>query len=277
MSFPTTVYLTEEQILQTTSAQKMPLGTRGCLSDGRIFRYAQAGATALKAYYLCQSAAEGPASTATDQDFYSAYAAGTTYVEIFPSTIALPDLVANYYKDGYLVVNSTDTTYNQICQIDSHVAWPDSASAAKGTVGGYRGMYLKMPGLKKVVATSTALVKLVANPYKNLVVAAIAHSTGYAVGMAPCAVTATYFFWVQTWGPTLALDAEAGAATIDLSPGIPVFWSTGVAGGISAALGSTSAGVTDSGWNSMYGKVGNLVTCAPADTFFCMIDLKISP
>ena len=62
MSFPNTVQLSEEQTVTIASAQSVPLGTRGVTTDGRVFRYAQAGATALTAHKLVISAAQGPAS-----------------------------------------------------------------------------------------------------------------------------------------------------------------------------------------------------------------------
>ncbi len=280
MSFPTQVYINEEDILKTSSTQKFPLGTRGTTGDGRIFRYAQAGAANLSAHMLCISAAEGPASTATDQKMYSAYAAGSTYIEFFPSTIALPVISADYFKDGYLMCNSTDTTYNQMVPIDSHAAMV-SASGAAGTAGAYRGVYLKIPGLKKLADTATSLWKLVANPYKLVVVSTDANGPGYVVGVTPVAVTTLYFFWIQTWGPALAHAGEGASASIDKTAGLNLHWSTGSTGGVAGSLNTTGAdsgpfGGTDSGRVNQQ-KAGTLITAAPAANFFHMINLQISP
>ena len=280
MSFPTTVYLSEEQIQSTSSTQKMPLGTRGCATDGRIFRYAQAGATALKAYRLCISAAEGPASTATDQVLYSAYAVGSTMAQIYLSTIALPVLSANYFKDGYLMIESTDTEIHQICPIDSSEAL-NSATAAAGTAGAGNTVWLKPPGFKKAGVTSSGLVKLVANPYKLVVVSTDANGPGFPVGIPPVTVTANYYFWIQTWGPTLALAGEGISASIDKGQGKSLFWSTGSTGGVAGGVTASASGYvpadTDSGFAREMGKVGTLITAAPAASFFHMINLTIAP
>ena len=278
MSFPTTVYLSEEQIIETSSTQKMPLGTRGCASDGRIFRYAQAGGTALGQYKLCISAAQGPASTATDQKLYSPYAVASTIAQIYLSTIALPVLSANYFKDGYLMIESTDTAVCQICPIDSNEAL-NSATAAAGTAAAANTVWLKPPGFKKLGDTSTGLVKLVANPYKLVVVSTDANGPGFPVGVTPIGVTANYYFWIQTWGPTLAHAGE-GVASIDKQPGFPVAWSTGSTGGVGGLQQSTGGNldpaVTDSGFSS-YNRVGTLITTAPAASFYHMINLTIAP
>ncbi len=282
MSFPTTVYISEEQTQDTSATQALPLGTRGVCDNGRIFRYAQAAATAIKANRLCISLNdEGPASTATDQRLYSAYAAGTTMVQIYLSTIALPVLAANYFKDGFLMVNSTDVAAYQVCPIDSNEAL-NSASAALGTVGAGNTIYLKPPGLKKLGDTDTGNVKLVRNPYKGLVLSTVANGPGMPIGVTPCAVAASYYFWVQTWGPTIAVAGEGARPTIDQQPGMEMFWSTGVAGTLGGAIGTaTAAGNanidTDSGWARHVGPVGNLMTAAPAANMYCMVNLKLAP
>ncbi len=287
MSFPTTVYLSEEQITQTSSTQTLPLGTRGCAEDGRVFRYAQAAATAIKANRLCISLNdEGPASTATDQRLYSAYAVGTTMVQIYLSTIALPVLTANYFKDGYLMVNSTDVAAYQVCPIHSNEALT-SATAALGTAGAGNTVWLKQPGLKKLGDTDTGNVKLVRNPYKGLVISTVANGPGVPIGVTPVAVTASYYFWVQTWGPTIAFAGEGVSATIDKAAGLPMYWSTAVAGGVggastgSTACGSTSGNAppadTDTGFAFAMGKVGTLMTAAPAANMYCMLSLTLAP
>jgi hypothetical protein len=279
MSFPTTVYLSDEHVLTTSDSQKLPLGTRGVTSDGRIFRYAQAGAANLKAYMLCISAAEGPASTATDQWFNDDYAVGTTYIQMGFSTVALPLLVANYFKDGYLMCNSTDVAHNQICAIDSHPALSSGSCTSPAAIA--QGIYLKPPGLKKLADTSTACLKLVANPYKFVVVSTDANGPGYAVGVTPCTVTTLYYFWLQTWGPSLAHAGEGATASIDKTAGLSLHWSTGSTGGVAGACGTTGAdsapfGGTDSG-RATAQRVGTLMTCAPAANFFHMINLTIAP
>lgn len=275
MAFPNTVALGEEQIQSATASQGLPLGTRGFTPDGRVFRYAQAGGTALTANKLVISSAQGPASTATDQVMYSAYAAGTTFVKLALSTVALPVLTANYFKDGWLVCNSTDTAFAQVVPISGNEALVSSTALNQQT-----GIFLKKPGLKKLADTATSLWKLVQNPYKGLVVSTDANGPGIPMGITPVAVTASYYFWVQTWGPALAHAGEGVAPTIDTQPGKPVSWSTGSTGGVAGPVTASASGYipmdTDSGF-SQFARVGVVITAAPAANFFHLIDLRIAP
>ena len=283
MSFPTTVYVGEEQTQETSATQVLPLGTRGLTDDGRVFRYAQAAATDIKANRLCISMSdEGPASTATDQRLYSPYAVGSTMVQLYLSTIALPVLAADYFKDGYLMVNSTDVAAYQMCQINSNEALA-SATAALGTAALHNTVYLKPPGLKKLGDTDTGNVKLVRNPYKGLVLSTVANGPGLPMGITPCAVAASYYFWLQTWGPTIATITAGIGNVHDVMAGEPVYWSTGGAGTLCGfCTGGTATGQaapfdTDSGFSHMMGAIGTVMTAAPAANMYCMVNMTMAP
>ncbi len=179
------------------------------------------------------------------------------------------------------MVNSTDVAAYQMCPIDSNEALT-SATAALGTAGAGNTVYLKPPGLKKLGDTDTGNVKLVRNPYKGLVLSTVANGPGMPIGVTPVAVTASYYFWVQTWGPTIAVAGEGARPTIDQQPGMELFWSTAVAGTLGGAIGTaTAAGNanidTDSGWARHVGAVGNLMTAAPAANMYCLVNLKLAP
>ena len=143
------------------------------------------------------------------------------------------------------------------------------------------GIWLKQPGLKKLTATATGMFKLVQNPYKGVLVSSDGNGPGMPMGVTPCAVAASYFFWAQTWGPCLAHAGEGIRASIDKQPGARVGWSTGSTGGVCAPKGTATAADsinfdTDSGW-SLMNEVGVILTCAPAANFFHLIDLRLSP
>jgi hypothetical protein len=283
MSFPTTVYIPDDVVTTTSSTQQFPLGTRGCAQDGRVFRYAQAGPeTDLKAYMLCITIGQNGASTATDQWLLDDYAVGSTYVQIGLGTMSSTEATyprANFFKDGYLYCNSTDILYNQICRIDSH---PQLASGSCTSVAALaQGIYLKFPGLKKAGETSTSCWCLAANPYKFVKVSTDANGPGTPVGVTPCAVTKLYYFWLQTWGPSLAHAGEGVSASIDKLQGAPVYWSTGSTGGVCRSLTASASGFiahdTDSGFALTAGKVGSIIIAAPAANFFHMINLSLAP
>ncbi len=271
--FPTTLYISEEQI-RTEKATRgdIPLGTRGVTPDGRVFRWAQAGGTALKAHRLMIPVAQGPWSTATDIALATGVTAGATGVKIYlgATDTEATRLVADFYKDGYMIVPSTDEDYNQMAPIHSN-----PALASNTALNSANWFYFKNP-LAKAVATSTSLPKFVPNPYKFVQV--LTDNRGMPLGVTPIAVTANYFFWLQTWGPAL-VKADTGAQSCaDQQPGWFVVAATGGTGAI--CMPSTNVSMsydTDSGGAMALGAIGNLITAPAADTFHALVELRLSP
>jgi len=284
MSFPNTITLSEEQVLEISATQENPMGTRAMTEDGRVFRYAQASATDIKANRLCISVNEtkGGLNTATDQRLYDNYAVGTTMIQVYLSTMttAGDTYPVNFFKDGYMFVNSTDVAAYQFCQIDSNVAL-SSATAALGTAAANNTIYLKKPGLKKVGDTDTGSVHLTANPYKGVSISTVANGPGIPLGINPVAVTASYYFWLQTWGPAIAPSGEGVGLAKDKYTGAPLFWSTAIAGCAGGRMTASASGYiaddTDSGFAANLGKIGNIMIGAPADNMYHMVNLTLAP
>ncbi len=279
MSFPYTVYLSPEQVLQETSVQRLPLGTRGIDEEGRSFRYTQNGATALVANRIVVAAAESPWSTATDVVFSSVYAAGATQVNIGGEATAALGLgtAVDDFKDGWLVVNSTDITYNQSVRIKSHAALASSTA-----LGSANKLNLYPPGLPKLTATSTGLVKLVANPYKKVIVFAgaaqvVGKGDARGQGVPLFAVTASYYFWLQTWGPCLVRAGGSGGSVPADRAGQNAYLSTGDTGSYGAHSTWAITDTATAEYQSFVPKVGVIMTAAPAATFYSMVDLQFAP
>lgn len=57
---------------------------------------------------------------------------------------------------------------------------------------------------------------VIMNPYKLVVQLPITTGTGFVVGVAPVAVTASYYFWLQTWGMASVLVSGAHTAGEDV-------------------------------------------------------------
>lgn len=276
MSFPHTVYLSEDQIRTTSSTQNLPLGTRGVTSDGRVYRYAQAGATDLKENYLTMSANVNAYnwSTATSHSFATSYAAGATAVRINDSCTNL-GADTNYYKDGYMIVPSTDTAYYQIVRIYGHRALTSHTGGTTGEL-----INLETPGLSKAVVTSTSLVKLIANPYKLVVASAGgAGIPNIPTGIPAVAVTAKYFFWCQTWGPALC---RVGSTVTTLNANqfcVQIGMDTAATGGITP-YASTANVYTDTATAVIMGAsvvpgIGYSLLTLPAANFFQPIFLTL--
>jgi hypothetical protein len=227
----------------------------------------------LAAYRIVFSPAEGPWTTGTYTHFSYTYSAGATQVYI--NDTATGSASANAFKDGWLIVNSTDESYNQMVKIYSHAAL--TSAAAANTTGVVINLDAAV-GLTKAVDTATSLVKLVANPYRDVVVFAD-QIQGQPVGVTPCAVTASYYFWAQTFGPALVRSDTGISSAADKVPGQKVGVATGGTGAVclpdlSTGGDSHAQGGTDSGY-TMGNIVGSLITCAPADTFLCMVNLNL--
>lgn len=187
---------------EISAVKKYALGTRLVVRD-RVFRYSQNAAVALVAGNLIQSAALGGATTTVQTEIAAgtASAAGNYYAY---ATISTTDQAANVFEDGYYLTTKTSSTglLGYCYKIKSHAAIAGSAI----------GKFMLYEPLVAPVAAATE-VCLVGNLYKNVIACPVTTPTGMVVGVAPRAITASYYFWLQTWGPTCILDANTVTAS----------------------------------------------------------------
>ena len=272
MSFDFTTILDSETCLTTTSTKQAMLGARGVTEDGRVFRYAQAGATNLVAHRVMCNAIESCYSTSTFVVSAATQDAGATYFLI--GDPATGSAVKDYFEDGWFFVNSTDTAYAQMVQIDSHPAWASTTALNSANY-----INLKRPGLVKLLPTSTALIKTIPSLYKSLIVMPgdPASSTLLQVpmGVTPTTVTATYYFWLQTGGPALVLGDVGYDQSNDLA-GMKAVLASGGTGAFLALNLSGAVTGTDSGISWHLPEIGWIMTANPADTFFTMVYLTMA-
>jgi len=189
-------------ILDISATQKYPLGTRYAKNDGRVFRYAQAGAVALTTGNLIQSAALGGALTTLQADMTPAAAAAGAYQ--VTAAIKTTDQPKNRFKDGWLAVTDADGQ-GDLYLIKSH---PASSTNIVLTL---------YDPLKRAITTSSR-IGLLANIYKSVVQCAVT-PTGIVVGVCPVEVTAAYYFWLQTWGIANVLAGGGIVAGLDVVAG----------------------------------------------------------
>lgn len=181
--------------------------------DGRKFRYALAGSTALVAGQLLQSAAE---DTGDQNITPTATSIGATSV----TTSTTMTVTANQYAGGWMVVTVTPGVGISY-RIKSHAAY--TAAAATFT--------LEDP--IQVALTTNSRVDFVANPY-NGVIQNPTTATGTIVGVAVNNITASQYGWIQTGG-VCALLAQ-GTITV----GNLVVASNGVAGAVENAVNAST-------------------------------------
>jgi len=191
MAFPLTIQGPYQGWLTPTSTQKCPLGAYMVFPDGRVFRYAQAGAVNLAIGRLMQQAVVTSGHT-KDLAVPAAVAVGATAVTITNKTTAI---TANMYEEGYLFVNDVDGE-GQNCKIKSH--------PAESTGTGSCVITLIDEDALIVALTTSSQVGLRKNPFDDVVVNPTT-ITGIPVGVTPVAMTALRYGWLQIAGPAAVL------------------------------------------------------------------------
>lgn len=193
-----------------SQTKKEEIGTLRILRDGRKFRYAKAGSSALAAGKLAIAAAV--AADVMNEACAAAHAIGDMQ---FAETITSATYAENYFAGGYLQVNDATGEGHQY-KIDSSTA---VAAATAITLG------LAEP-IRVALVASTSEFTLVHSPWMAVVETA---TLGLPVGVTPHVVTAAYHYWIQTGGPALVLSGNTDAV------GKPVFQGTTTAGSVNGA------------------------------------------
>jgi hypothetical protein len=189
---------------ESSATQKLPLGTKGQTQDGRVYRYALAGASDLVAGNVIQSPAivanhlaMTPAATALNAFTVTATAGATAGA-------------ANLYAEGYLDVDTTPGN-GYVYTIKDHLAIGSGASFS---------VNLFKDDPIQVALTTSSRVGLVQNVYSGVIQAPVTTATGVIVGVAPYIIKATQYGWIQTYGPASTLingTPALGAAVVGIS------------------------------------------------------------
>ena len=192
-------------IYEESSTQKLPLGTKWDLADGRGFVYCQNAASGgpTGPGYLVQSAA--PISTSYNLEVASAAAIGDDHIHI---THGNADLVANFFAEGY-VTHDYGTYKGEIYKISNHAALAYATSTALIV---YLNDYVR-----RVIAAADD-VSLVQHPCKAVINCPANTATGVVIGVSPIAPTASYYFWVQYKGLCAVLVDNSTTLVV----GVPV-------------------------------------------------------
>lgn len=168
-------------IYQQSSRQLEELDTVRELADGRVFAYAQAGASDLAVGKLTQGAA--PSANANDETLAASVSLGATEISVtFGGAVT-----ADFYKDGWLWIND-DTGEGYAYRVKGHPAGTSAVIVS-----------LKDP-IRCAATAGASTVSAVQNRQK-LVIVAPTTLTGIPVGVPIIPVTAGNFFWNQVKGP----------------------------------------------------------------------------
>ena len=185
---------------QTSSTKGHPLGTKMVIRD-RTFRYVEAAGTEIGEGLLVSQKA---AVTTQDDDLAIAATAAAGATSVSVTLGGSNNLEKNEYQDGYIFNNTAAGTAALMYRIKSH---PYSAHSSNVTIT------LDEPdGLVNAWTAGTDVVGLIGSPWKDVVVAPTT-VIGMTVGLTCNTIPASYYGWVQTAGPALALvDAAATTA-----------------------------------------------------------------
>jgi len=200
-------------IYNESSTQKAVLGTRLEFNDGRVFRYAKNGATALVAGKLVKVGAIAHVTNV------AVATAATTVINPHLVTVGTTSACTSA-EEGYLQVNDAA---GEGRQYKIRLTAASIATATETDVTMYDPINYDL--------TTSSEVTLLYNQYEQCEVATL--GTDIILGVSPIPVTAEYYFWLQTWGITNVL--QGGATTA----GVMVSTETS-SGGVSISYGDTT-------------------------------------
>lgn len=170
------------------------LGTLRVLQDGRMFRYAKAGTTALVAGRMGKAA--NPDSDHVNETV--AVAAVVAYKHKIAITVTAGTAIADGdLIGGYLLIQHGDGL-GYMYGIEGNVA-----ISATGTA-----MVVDLEEPLKVAVATTTEISLIHSPW--LGVDENATQETFPCGIAPRAVTASHYYWCQTHGMACILGGAGG-------------------------------------------------------------------
>jgi hypothetical protein len=167
------------------------LGAKGETADGRKFRWAKAGGSALVVGNMLQAPA---ADTDHDDVAVRATAAGSNEL-LITTGAGSGALDANEYAGGLAIIDTTPGL-GYAYKISSHAA---IAASTNGS------LVLEEP--IQVALTTSSKVTLIKNPYDGVIQTPVTTLTGAAVGAAVFPIAAGEYGWIQTGGTAAVLVA----------------------------------------------------------------------
>lgn len=255
MSFPHTIYGSygTEKVVDAT--KKYSYGQRLELPDGRIFRYAKAGATALVAGKLYQGAS-GNISTDTmmvDSLVCSTAAVGSRSITLTASGTTA--IAAGSFDDGYMFTSSSaNGGVGEVLKIKT---------AATGATGAtFLVEFAEGDQLNTATEGGTTKVGIRQNLYNVLeIVPATTVGVNAYAGVAPVAIPASSFGWIQRRGTSTYYSESATLAAV----GAPMAAAHSFAGALDKWIGVTSSVTV----------VGFCMAAAATSKRFGLVDLTI--
>jgi hypothetical protein len=309
MSFPYTIYLDANTVLQQSSDKKHTLGARGQTPDGRVFRYARAGeALSAGRVVMCpdQCYAEFTTSFPVSTDvtrgggtitstfdritLNTTWATSTASRNLGSTQINMMYCTTGFYKDQFadgVLFLAAGTNVGQAVRLKGN-DWPRTldgvkSSSSTASTGTCLTLYFKDNDRLTGNITTSDEVTFAFSPYDRVgmemgfgatlaghIVTTDSGTATYPIGVTPRAVDLGYYFWAQTWGLAPVLQ---GSVCI---PGQTVTFSTDAATTGAVGRGSTGSTGADLAHTLQRPILGKCVQ-APAALEYALIDLQIAP
>jgi len=218
----TPITVLPNDVYDISSDAKVDVGQLAVTADGKKYRYAQAGGTALAAGKLAVTATQ--VANHEDMAVASAAAVGAKTVTV---TLGATEATANQYTCGYLVINN-EAGEGIAYRIASHPA-AESAASLVVTLEDKAGV--------QVALTTSSKASLVKNKYSDVVISA-SDQLDVPVGIPNVEITTEYYGWLQVGGACSALADE----TLAIGASLTIGDSTGGAVGTADASGEPIVG-----------------------------------
>jgi hypothetical protein len=191
----------KQGLYEISSTANGDIGATMEFEDGRKFIYSLNGTDTLTPGAIIA----GPVLSSYDEDIACAVTAvsGDTTISITTAR----SYTANELQDGWIYVGAGSGHLGHGRMIKSN---PAADSAATLVITLY-------DALTDGITAGTDTLTIVENPYNGVM---LNNSTydGPIIGVAPCDVTASYYFWLQSRGPCPVVSGGACTVGLDLVP-----------------------------------------------------------
>ena len=238
----------DQGIFEESSTAKAVLGTRVAFEDGRVYRYAKNGATALAAGKFVKV---GALVAQINKAVEAAVTVGNNGITLTTSS------AITTATDGYLQINSGTGMTGQQYKIKT--------CAANATTATSTDFVLYDP--IATALTTSAYGSVFYNPYEQCEI--VAAQADIILGVPPIAVTAEYYFWLQTWGPACVLSE--GTPTAGHSVVV------GVNSGIAGTTNIIPIQATGAGTSKLATQIVGTQMQVGVDAHYKMVNLMIMP
>jgi predicted RecA/RadA family phage recombinase len=210
----------EQDVWTASATQNYALGTVRQFSDGRRFRYCQAGASGITRALMQQTAVADSKFLDITQTGHS-QTAGSKSITVLCTTGSA--VAANYFTGGHLLV-TTGTNAGDI--------YPILTSTLEVT-DTLLDLVLSEALRNNIAATDK--IAVIPNRWKKTVVVPTTTATAAPAGVPLIDVTASYYYWAQVRGPAPLFVDTADTIVVGSKVGIPATNAVAGAGGVTTA------------------------------------------